>query len=370
MSKKDITYGIRQGMPTAHEELEVKRVLNRQFVAAPDTGAAWENFSRKYLSEEENVPIEEQHHGSSKTVISAKLLRWIAVGVAAIAILLMVFNWHSFDGGKHLFYEAKDEVAQVTLTDMSGKTKVVNPRISMSGQVSRSVTSGSNQKTSSVTYNKILHLATSHGRTCEITLEDGTTIWLNDESSLDFPEHFSPSRREVTITGEVFFAVAKDAKRPFVVKGDGFETRVLGTQFNIKSRKGDLSKNSVPVTEITLVEGSICVTVNKGKVQKLVPGEQYLMEKGHWIKREVDTYPLMQWRDGFFYFDQTPLGDILTDIGRWYNVNVVVEDSETMDINLHFVAEKGQSLDEVIAALNVLKVAHFVLEENKIVVRK
>lgn len=367
-----MTTDILQGMPSKHEELEVKRCMNRRFVKAPDTGAAWETFSQKYLSEENDEQVEKQNKESLRPTATRNLFRWIAAGIAAVAILLVVFNWYPFAGnGKDLFYEAKDEVAQVTLTDVSGKTKIIDQQqIVMDRQQNREDTSKSGQKKLSVSYNKILHLATSHGRTCEITLEDGTIIWLNDESSLDFPEHFSSTKREVTISGEAFFAVAKDAKRPFVVKGDGFETHVLGTQFNIKSRKGDLSKNSVPVTEITLVEGSICVTVNKGKVQKLVPGEQFLLEKGHWVKKEVDTYPLMQWRDGFFYFDQTPLGDILTDIGRWYNVNVVVEDPETMDINLHFVAEKGQSLDEVIAALNMLKVAHFVLEDNKIVVRK
>lgn len=370
MSKKETTTDIQQGMPSAHEELEVKRVMNRQFVTAPDKGVAWEEFCRKYLSEEENILTDESRQKSAKSVLTAKLFRWIAVGAVAIVILLVVFNWYSFDNSKNLFYEAKDEVAQITLTDVYGKTTVVKQQISMISQTDQRTVSDRNQNKSSISYKKILHLATSHGRTCEITLEDGTTIWLNDESSLDFPEHFSPTKREVMISGEAYFSVAKDTKRPFIVKGEEFKTRVLGTQFNIRSRKHDLSKNSSPITEITLVEGSISVINTKGMEQKLVPGEQYLIENGQWIKKEVDTYPLIQWRDGFFYFDQTPLGDILTDIGRWYNMNVVVEDYEIMEMCLHFVAEKSQTIEEVITALNMLKVAHFTFEDNKIIVSR
>ena len=84
----------------------------------------------------------------------------------------------------------------------------------------------------------------------------------------------------------------------------------------------------------------------------------------------MDTYPITPWREGFFYFDQTALGDRLTDVGRWYNVKEEKKKPELMDIILHFVAEKNQSVEEVVASLNMLKVAQITLEGNKIVVRE
>jgi ferric-dicitrate binding protein FerR (iron transport regulator) len=370
MEKKDTGDNL-QGMPTIHEELEVKRCMNRRFVTAPDTGAAWEAFSRNYLDKEENDDVKEPCRETPKSHISAKILWRIVASAAAVIAVLIVFNWnHLGRSDKHLFYEAKDDIAQVTLTDVSGNKTVVDQQKIIMSQQQNQTTVGKSQENASEIYNKILHLVTSHGKTCEITLEDGTTIWLNDESALDFPEHFSPTKREVKVSGEAYFDVAKDAKRPFIVKGEGFETRVLGTQFNIKSRSANTTKTSDPVTEITLVEGSICVTDDKGMEQRLLPGQQYFIKNGQWNRKEVDTYPITQWREGFFYFDQTSLGDILTDVGRWYNINVVLEKPELMDIILHFVAEKSQSIEEVVTSLNMLKVAQITLEDNKIVVRE
>ena len=370
MEKKDTGDNL-QGMPTIHEELEVKRCMNRRFVTAPDTGAAWEAFSRNYLDKEENDDVKEPCRETPKSYISAKILWRIVASAAAVIAVLIVLNWnHLGRSDKHLFYEAKDDIAQVTLTDVSGNKTVVDQQKIIMSQQQNQTTVGKSQENASEIYNKILHLVTSHGKTCEITLEDGTTIWLNDESALDFPEHFSSTKREVKISGEAYFDVAKDSKRPFIVKGEGFETRVLGTQFNIKSRSANTTKTSDPVTEITLVEGSICVTDDKGMEQRLLPGQQYFIKNGQWNRKEVDTYPITQWREGFFYFDQTSLGDILTDVGRWYNINVVLEKPELMDIILHFVAEKSQSIEEVVTSLNMLKVAQITLEDNKIVVRE
>ena len=369
MEKKDTGDNL-QGMPSIHESLEVKRCMNRRLVKAPDTGAAWEAFSQNYLHKEEN-DVKEPYPDTPRLLISTKILQWTFACAAAVIAILIFFNWNrSGRSDKHLFYEAKDDIAQVTLTDVAGNTTVVDQQQIDMSQQQNQTTVGKSQNNSSVIYNKILHLVTSHGKTCEITLEDGTTIWLNDESSLDFPEHFSKKNRIVEIRGEAFFAVTKDSQRPFIVKGEGFETRVLGTQFNIKSRSANTTKSSVPVTEITLVEGSICITDNKGMEQRLLPGEQYSIKNGQWNRKEVDIYPITQWREGFFYFDQTSLGDILTDVGRWYNVNVVLEKPELMDIILHFVAEKNQSVEEVVASLNMLKVAQITLEGNKIVVRE
>ena len=85
-------------------------------------------------------------------------------------------------------------------------------------------------------------------------------------------------------------------------------------------------------------------------------------------KTPVDTYPFVQWKDGFFYFEKAPLGDIMRELGRWYNINIVFENPRKMDIRMQFVAEKTQSINEIVNSLNSLGGARFTLGDNEITI--
>ena len=203
-------------------------------------------------------------------------------------------------------------------------------------------------------------LSIPRGHDYHLTLADGTQVWLNAESRLEFPDRFNGNTREVRLEGEAYFEVKRDAKRPFIVHTDYLTTRVLGTAFNVRARsRRDAS--------VTLVSGR--VQVGAGDLAKVLsPGEQAALSGSQLAVKSVDTYPIIQWKEGFFYFDNQSLFFIMQELARWYGVNVSFDDTSKMQVRLHFVVERSKSLREAIANLNALGVVHAEIEGNMVII--
>jgi len=181
-----------------------------------------------------------------------------------------------------------------------------------------------------------LTASTPRGGTYQITLPDGTHVWLNADSKLIFPSKFSASERKVQLTGEAYFEVAKvihpvkslkgeiteNKNIPFIVVSKNQEVEVLGTHFNINSY-GD--EGSV---KTTLLEGSVKVNplaspTGAGSVV-LKPGQQAVVNGNSEIKvTEADMELAMAWKNGFFYFKDADIKVILRTFSRWYDIDVV-----------------------------------------------
>ena len=165
-------------------------------------------------------------------------------------------------------------------------------------------------------YNKLL---VGRGHEYMLILNDGTRVWMNSKSELSYPVAFGENVRRVRLSGEAYFEVTKDSVRPFIVEVDrGFEVKVLGTHFNIKAYDTDDSY------ETTLVEGKVQVSQgNKTKIT-LEPSEQMVIGKdGRHEVRVVNTSYYTAWHEGWFYFNDESLEQVLTMIGRWYDVDFV-----------------------------------------------
>lgn len=165
----------------------------------------------------------------------------------------------------------------------------------------------------------VLELATPLGGIYQITLPDGTKVWLNAGSSLKYPMSFAKNERRVSLEGEAFFEVTKDSARPFKVLSKGQEIEVLGTAFNVNAYPDNT------VIKTTLVNGKVKLSNDKrySEAIYLLPGQQSTNSNNGKIQlANVDTAPFTAWREGLFYFDETPLSDALQQIGRWYNVEV------------------------------------------------
>ncbi|WP_207426072.1 FecR family protein [Pedobacter sp. SYSU D00535] len=158
-------------------------------------------------------------------------------------------------------------------------------------------------------------IATPVGGQYKVILSDGTLVWLNALSSIRFPATFSPSERRVEITGEVYFEVAKDRKRPFKVFTGTQTVEVLGTHFNI---------NAYPEVEgiqTTLFEGS--VRVSKGaKSVKLKPGEQARVARVLTVRKLEDAASTVSWLSGTFYFKDAGIKNVMREAARWYDLEV------------------------------------------------
>ncbi|WP_448137663.1 FecR family protein [Sphingobacterium siyangense] len=165
----------------------------------------------------------------------------------------------------------------------------------------------------------VLELATPLGGIYQITLPDGTKVWLNAGSSLKYPMSFAKNERRVSLEGEAFFEVTKDSARPFKVLSKGQEIEVLGTAFNVNAYPDNTS------IKTTLVNGKVKLSNDKrySEAIYLLPGQQSTNTNNGKIQlANVDTAPFTAWKEGLFYFDETPLSDALQQIGRWYNVEV------------------------------------------------
>ncbi|HEY9340535.1 MAG TPA: FecR family protein, partial [Hanamia sp.] len=172
------------------------------------------------------------------------------------------------------------------------------------------------ENSNAVGYNTI---STPRGGKYEIVLSDGTKVWLNAASSLKFPASFTGKIREVVLTGEGYFEVAKNAMMPFQVKVDHMTVEVLGTHFNVNAYSEE------PDIETTLLEGSIKIK-KAGKVQILSPGEQAkFTSSGIFINKNADLQQVMAWKEGFFLFDNTDIYTLMRQVARWYDVEVNFE---------------------------------------------
>ena len=201
----------------------------------------------------------------------------------------------------------------------------------------------------------------------QITLPDGTVVTLNAESSLSYAvSGFGKDIRMVTLQGEGLFDVAKDSLHPFIVRSDGLSARVLGTVFNVRNYATEKMK-------ITLLSGSLkVVSAQRADSLLIRPGEQAVLTDKHELRtvRTTQTADITAWSEGSFYFDNQTLVEILCELGRWYNVNVVFRDKECMNSRLHFKAFRNESLASIIELLNYVSKNPVVLEDKTIIVGK
>lgn len=213
---------------------------------------------------------------------------------------------------------------------------------------------------------KIRHNVVSipRGKVYKILLNDGTEVWLNADSRFSFPSRFSGKNRVVTLEGEAYFKVAPDQLKPFIIVTDKMTTQVLGTELNIKAYKE--SENHV-----TLVRGSVCVRLPRRNEEViLTPGDDIVCTEDSYRVKKIDTNYYSQWMEGYFYYDDVALTDILRDLGRWYNLSVEIEQKlSLMNLRLHFIAERGDNIDQVIDNLNAYESFYVIKGENKLTVK-
>lgn len=204
-------------------------------------------------------------------------------------------------------------------------------------------------------------LSTPRGMDFKVILPDSSEVWLNAESTIEFPVAFQQGERRVLLHGEAYFKVARNEQVPFVVQTDRMKVSVLGTEFNLRAY--DTSASSV-----ALVKGSVQVSSDQGQVL-LAPGQEaQCTSEGTVQVHDIDPYGVTQWVEGLFYFDETPLVEVLKELGRWYNFGVVFHRRDLMEMRMHFSASRTDDIDTAIRNLNRLRKVRITIEEENIVV--
>jgi transmembrane sensor len=160
-------------------------------------------------------------------------------------------------------------------------------------------------------------VTTARANEYQLTLADGTKVWLNASSSLHFPTAFNTSSRTVELKGEAYFEVAKDKTKPFHIMVNGMEVVVLGTHFNINAYDDEAELKT------SLLEGSVKIN-SHNKSSLLKPGQEAnVTRNGELNVAGANVELAVAWKNGFFQFDRASLPTIMRQISRWYNLDIV-----------------------------------------------
>lgn len=210
------------------------------------------------------------------------------------------------------------------------------------------------------------HLIIPRGKTYRLVLEDGTKVWLNSETELSYPSRFTGDRREVKLAGEAFFEVTPDKEKPFYVKTNGMDVRVLGTSFNVSSYKD--SEN----TSTTLVEGSVAVKTAGGAERTITPSERlaYNKKSRQLSVEKVDTELYTSWINGVYIFKNAPLEEIVEKLQRWYDFSVVYQDETLKHTRFSLTADRKTDIDKLLEVINYTSDVKLEKQGKSINVRK
>lgn len=279
-------------------------------------------------------------------------LKWAAAAAGIIVIAAGVFLYSRYSNRASTIVQAPSPAIELQLADGS----VVN----LSRQQGTIETGGIalNNRNKTLAYAAKGHAAAGSNRLTvpvgldyKITLSDGTEVWLNSATSLEFPAAFTGNTREITVNGEAYLNVAPNAKAPFLVHLPGSTVRVMGTAFNINSYDSG-------ITKIALVNGA--VKVQAGTAEKvLLPGKQAICTGAHTItESSFDEKTVLGWRKGLFYFNNAPLSEISKVLPRWFNITVVIDDRSLLDRRFTGVINRNQPISLFLEDLKVISGIH------------
>lgn len=351
-----------------HEEL-FQRMLSSEHVE--------KSISRFVKTEEEEERGWWQLQQKARSGRSVRKIKWFPYA-AAIVLILSVGGVFYFSGDKEqteILPIAKNEVqvpgSRAVLILPDGR------KVDLENEVLRSDLAQSDSlllvSARSLKYRdidspdttEIFHtLEIPRGGEYLLTLSDGTMIYLNSESTLSFPVKFQGKERKVYLTGEAYFKVAKNTEHPFVVTAGELEVLVTGTTFGVRAYKDEKD------IQTTLESGQVTVRV-EGKSVKLVPNKQVLFNKSTMglEVRDVDVDLYLAWADGRLVYDNCPLEKILTDLGRWYNIDVFYSRDELRSYQFSLNMKKHEEFTQVLELIGKTGEVQFEIKDNTVIVK-
>lgn len=201
------------------------------------------------------------------------------------------------------------------------------------------------------------------GAEFNLVLSDGSHVWLNSDSRLRYPSVFRGDVREVEVSGEVFFEVARDERSPFVVKVEGLEVVVLGTKFNVNTRVAER-------IQTTLVEGQVTVNLPAGQSVVLEPGEMASANvvSGEVRSEQVNVQKYVAWRYGRFCFEEATMEEIMRELALWYDVEVEYRNGALKSERFTGSLPRSESIMEILKKIEQTTYVHFHVAGNRIII--
>lgn len=319
-----------------------------------------------------------------KTAAPVKVLwpKRVAAAAAVVLVALAAWKWLAVNST----HNKQKEISQISdiapgkdgavltladgrqlLLDSAGNGVVATQNgttvMLANGQLSYN-TSG--DKAAELVYNT---MTTPKGRQFKLVLPDGSLVWLNAASAIRFPTQFTGKEREVQLTGEAYFEIAANARQPFVVVSGSQQTLVLGTAFNINAYNNESS------IKTTLLQGSIQISRQANNVKDnqqkvlLIPGQQsQLSGQQLQVVKNADISKVMAWKNGLFNFEGASLQEVMKQIERWYDIEVVYENG-IPDISFFGKMGKDITLLQLLEALKSSGINYKIENDKKLIIK-
>ena len=347
-------------------------VSNYRLYHTIDKEAAWQKFR-----DEKMLP--KQKKASRFPLFTSHLWK-----VAAIVVFIVVGGyWYAMRHGTTAPELPQEVLTAIAQSEQNGKNEAI---LTIGGQqhvvtnmaqmssVSVDASTPNTHHPSPITHHPTPNtrienaatLVTHHDKEFWMTLDDGTRVHLNFNTTLSYPLHFTGSKREVELQGEAYFFVAKNQSRPFIVHTPQGSIKVYGTEFWVKTERDAKSK-----TTVTLVRGSVGFTPSSGKEQMLKPGQELSVVNSQLSIADVDTTPYTAWNTGTFVFENSTLEQLMNVLAQWYNIDkVVFRDNSLRSIHFTGSLERYGSIERVISAITTVCDVEMEQRDGSIIIRK
>ncbi|SMC85634.1 FecR family protein [Pedobacter africanus] len=371
-----------KGLCTPEEIAVVENWYNKQSLISKDelpepdlddaNDAIWKGISGKLTAAGYQAPSAVRTFSIKRLLVAASL--FVVLGAGLFYFATQYANGHKeslattqaqIKPGTNKAYLTLADGKRIALTDSTTGTLALQGSVKITktadGQIAYQIVEQGKEQAGK--YNT---LEAPKGGQYQITLIDGTKVWLNAASALKYPTKFDGAERKVELTGEAYFEVAKDKKKPFRIISDNQTIEVLGTHFNVNAYSDESA------IKTTLLEGSVKVfrTAEGSSYKILAPGQQSVLSPSALNVKEVDTEEAVAWKEGYFIFDNDNLKALMRKLERWYDVEVDYQGIADDKTKITGTLTRNTQLAEVLKLLEETDKFKFKTEGRRITIMR
>ncbi|MBO9635194.1 MAG: FecR domain-containing protein [Chitinophagaceae bacterium] len=331
--EKFLLLGKISGTLSPEEEIELAQLFREN----PHADTAYEVLKKEipveniseYFHNRQQSPTWKDLSAEIRKPVTTKLIpfykkKWFAAAVltGVITGAGLLFVWAPFSRKDQSVATIENKKSGIELTLADGKV------IDLSKQQGNIEAGSAHLNNTDKALNYSLHgdaipglniLNVPVGADYKINLADGSEVWLNSKTRLEFPLSFAGNTREIRVDGEAYIKVAKDQEKPFIVHLPRSSVQVLGTAFNVNTYEGSTEK-------VALVEGAVNLKLAEGE-SRIAVGHQAIYTVGKTvIQKTFDPKYVLSWRNGLYYFNDASLTEISQVVPRWFGINLIIDD--------------------------------------------
>ncbi len=398
--KDPLIYNTKKSMKTDSSSflrfLKDEKFIEWKLFPSDEVNTYWEDFLQKHPDERENMALAEAHFRNVRLSSynlsrekkeeaikrleqsvhtfenKKKAYRFLYVAAACISVfiisVLYVYTVRDQVKDNVIFSDyivgnelQSEDIQLITNNQTAYFQENINIDISNAG-VARVKTDNEDRKDISMDKKTLNTLIVPYGKRSTLTLSDGSKVWLNSGSVLEFPAQFAGDNREVSLaSGEMYIEVAPDRKKSFYVRTSDFKIRVYGTKFNVSTYANSPKS-------IVLVEGSVGLQSINGDEVNLTPNEQAVYSQdGTFNTQKVDVAHFISWKNGYLMFEDTPMSEVLKQVERYYNLSFNYDKDVTLkDLTCNGKIILSENLDNVMTTITLLTSTQYKKENNRI----